>query len=226
MSDIIREVEEELRHERYKRLWDRYGLYVVVAALLVVLAVAGWRGWEWYSARQQAASGARFESAMQLARSGQHAEAEAAFKQIAQDGTAGYRVLARFRLAAETARTDKAAGAAAFDALAADNSIEPAMRDIARLQAGYLLVDTASVDEMRQRLEPLAGPAAPFRHSANELIGLAHMRAGETEAAARIFTAILNDQETPPSMRQRVQVLNALVASGAAPANAEPAPTQ
>ena len=25
MSDIIREVDEELRHERYMKLWERYG---------------------------------------------------------------------------------------------------------------------------------------------------------------------------------------------------------
>ena len=41
MSDIIREVDEELRHERYKKLWDRFGLYVIGAALLGVLFRAG-----------------------------------------------------------------------------------------------------------------------------------------------------------------------------------------
>lgn len=223
MSDIIREVDEELRHERYRKLWDRYGIYVVGAALLLVIAIAGWRLWEWYAAREAAASGARFEAAMQLAAEGRRFEAEAAFNDLARSATAGYRVLARFRAAGEAGRTDPKAGVEAFDALAADGSLEPAMRDMARLHAAYLLVDTASVAEIRNRMEPLAGPAAPFRHSANELVGLAHYRAGEHEAAAKIFATILGDPEVPPALRQRAQVMNALVSGAVAGAAAAPA---
>jgi hypothetical protein len=220
MSDIIREVDEEIRRERYMKLWDRFGLYVVAAALIVVIGLSGWRGWEWYSARQAAESGARFEAAMQLAAKGDRAEAEAAFNELARDATAGYRVLARFRAAAETARTDPKAGVEAFDAIAADSSLEALMRDMARLHAGYLLVDTASVAELNSRMEPLIGPTAPFRHSASEVMGLAHYRAGEYESAAKMFSSLLTDPETPPSLRQRAQVMNALLsgATGGAPA--------
>lgn len=223
MSDIIREVDEELRHERYMKLWQRYGIYVVGAALIVVIGVGGWRAWEWYSAREAAKSGARFESAMQLSAEGKRFEAEAAFNLLAKDATAGYRVLARFRAAAEAGKTDVKAGVEAFDAIAADNSVGAAMRDMARLHSGYLLVDTASVAEMKTRMEPLLGPTAPFRHSANELLGLAHYRAGENESAAKIFASILTDAETPPSLRQRAQVMNALVSGGSGGAPAAPA---
>jgi hypothetical protein len=217
MSDILREVDEELRHERYRKLWDRYGLYVVGAAVLVVLAVAGWRGWEWYAARQAAESSARFEAAMQFSREGKRAEAEAAFNQLSKEGTAGYRTLARFRAAGEAGKGDAKAGVAAFDALAADSSLEGPMRDIARLQSAYLLVDAASVAEIKGRVDSLAVAGGPFRHSANEVIGLAHYRAGEVEQAAKVFASIVGDPETPPSLRQRAQVMNALVA-GATPA--------
>jgi hypothetical protein len=221
MSDILREVDEELRHERYKKLWDRYGLYVVGAAVLLVLAVAGWRGWEWYAARQAAESSVRFEAAMQLSRDGKPAEAEKAFDQLSKDGAAGYRTLARFRDAAETAKTDAKAGVAAFDAIAADTSLEAPMRDIARVQAAYLLVDIASVAEIKGRMDPLAVPGGAFRHSANEIIGLAHYRAGEYEQTAKIFASIVGDPETPPALRQRAQVVNALVAGAASAKSAK-----
>jgi hypothetical protein len=223
MSDIIREVDEELRHERYMRLWDRYGLYLIAAALIVVVGVGGWRAYEWYSAREAAKSGARFEAAMQLSADGKRAEAEAAFNELARDATSGYRVLARFRAASAVAKADTKAGVEAFDAIAADSSLEAAMRDMARLHAGYLLVDTVPVAEIKSRMEPLAGTTAPFRHSANELIGLAHYRAGETESAAKIFTAILADAETPPSLRQRAQVMSALLSGASANAPSAPA---
>jgi hypothetical protein len=154
---------------------------------------------------------------MQFSREGKRAEAEAAFNQLSKEGTAGYRTLARFRAAGEAGKGDAKAGVAAFDALAADSSLEGPMRDIARLQSAYLLVDTASVAEIKGRVDSLAVVGGPFRHSANEVIGLAHYRAGEVEQAAKIFASMVADPETPPSLRQRAQVMNALVA-GATPA--------
>jgi hypothetical protein len=220
MSDIIREVDEELRRERFMKLWERYGIYVVGAAVLVVLIVGGWRAWEWYSAREAARSGAQFEAAMKLANDGKRPEAEAAFLALGKEGTRGYQTLARFRAAAETAKTDKTAGVAAYDALAADNSLDAALRDIARLQSGLLLVDTASVPEMTERMKPLMDASSPFRHSARELVALAHYRTGDRAAAGKIFAEIIADPEVPPSMRTRAQIMNALVASetGAVPA--------
>ena len=47
MSDIFQEVDEEVRREQLKKLWDRYGNFVVAALILVVVGVAAWRGYAW-----------------------------------------------------------------------------------------------------------------------------------------------------------------------------------
>jgi hypothetical protein len=214
MSDIIREVDEELRRERMMKLWARYGIYVVAAAVLVVAGVGGWRAWDWYATREAAKSGARFEAAMALANEGKRFDAEAAFNMLAKDGTYGYRVLARFRAAAEAGRTDAGEGVAAYDAIAADTSLESPLRDIARIQAGFLLIDTASVAEIKTRMDPLLAASSAFRNSARELLGLAHYRAGEHAAASKLFGEILSDPEAPPSMRNRVQLVNTIVTGG------------
>jgi hypothetical protein len=66
VSDIFQEVDEEVRREQLKKLWDRYGNYVVVAAFLVVAAVAAWRAYSWWEAKKAAESGAAFEAAITL----------------------------------------------------------------------------------------------------------------------------------------------------------------
>ena len=43
MSDIFREVDEEVRRERLQQLWDRHGNLIVALALLIVIAVGGVR---------------------------------------------------------------------------------------------------------------------------------------------------------------------------------------
>jgi hypothetical protein len=214
MSDIIREVDEELRRERLQKLWQRYGVYVISAALLIVLGVAGWRGWEWYVAREAAKAGARFESALELAEANKRAEADALLAALIKDAPAGYALLARFRAAAELAEHDKAAGAAAYDALGNDPSIEQSMRDLAKVRAGLVLVDTAAPAEIAVRLEPLIAANSAFRPAAREILGLARFRAGDSEAARKLFAEVLADPETPPSMRSRAQLMLALLTGG------------
>src|SRR5262245_4009488 len=95
VSDIFHEVDEEVRREQLKKLWDRYGNYAVAAAVLLLVAVAAWRGYLWWEGKKAAESGAAFEAASTLAETGKRSEAEAAFGKIAADGTSGYRHLAR-----------------------------------------------------------------------------------------------------------------------------------
>jgi hypothetical protein len=128
LSDIFQEVDEEVRREQLKKLWDRYGIFVVIAACLVVAAIGAWRGYQWWEAKKAAEAGAAFEAASTLAETGKHSEAEAAFAKIAVDGTAGYRHLARLREAAELAQGDAKAAVAVYDKIAANGSVAPCCR--------------------------------------------------------------------------------------------------
>ncbi len=213
MSDIFREVDEEVRREQLKRLWDSYGHYIVALLVLIVLGVAGWRGYEWWQGRKAAEFGARFEAAMQLANEGKSSEAEAAFASIAAEGTSGYRTLARFRAAAVRAQQDHKGAVEAYDALASDSSLAQPLRDLAAVRSGFLLVDSSSYADMTKRLEPLTAAGRPFRHTARQLLALSAWHAGDLTAARHWFDIIMTDAETPASIRSQIQVLMALVAA-------------
>ena len=213
MSDIFQEVDEEVRREQLKKLWDRYGIYAVIAAFLVVAGIAAWRGYSWLEARKAAEAGAAFEAASTLAETGKHSEAEAAFAKVAADGTSGYRNLARLREAAELSQVDPKAAIAAYDKVAADGTVGAALQDLATLRAGAILVDTASFDEAQRRLEPLTANDRTFRHTARELLVLAAWRAGDSAAAKRWFDMMAADIQTPAATRSRVEMLMALGAT-------------
>lgn len=213
MADIFQEVDEEVRREQLKKLWQRYGSYAIGACVLVIVAVGAWRGYEWWEGKKAAESGAAFEQAAALAEAGKYQESEAAFSKLAADGTAGYRVLARLRAAAELGRTDSKAGAKAYDEIAADRGVGQVLQDLASLRAGLLLVDSASYGEMRARLEPLTGPDRTFRHSARELLALSAWREGDMGAARQWTDMIMTDPQTPAGTRSRAGVLSELIAS-------------
>ena len=213
MSDIFREVDEEVRREQFQKLWDRYQNYIIVVAALIVLGVAGWRGYEWWETKKAMEAGGAFEEAIVLSEGGKHAESESAFAKVAAEGTPGYRNLARLRQAAELAQRDPKAAIAAYDAIAADSSVGRVLQDLAALRAGALLIDQGAAAEAAKRLEPLAAADRPFRHSARELLALAAWRSGNAAEAKRWFDMITTDPQTPPATRSRVEMLMALLAA-------------
>lgn len=213
MTDIFQEVDEEVRREQLKKLWQRYGNYVVAACVLVVAAVGAWRGYDWWQTKKAGETGAAFENAVMLAESGKHQEADAAFAKIASDGTASYRVLARLRQAAELAQTDKKAAVGAYDEVAADKSVGQVIQDLAAVRAGLLLVDSTPYPEMRTRLEPLTAADRTFRYTARELLALSAWKSGDMAAARQWADMIVTDPQSPPSSRSRAEVLTELISA-------------
>ena len=116
------------------------------------------------------------------------------------------------RAAAALSETDAKAAVAAYDAIAADTSLDQNFRDLAALRGGILLVDTAPFDDVRKRLEPLAEPARAFRHTAREMLALSAWRNGDAAAARRYVEMVSSDGETPQGVRGRVEMLSALLA--------------
>ena len=210
MADIFDEVDEEVRREQFKKLWERYGNLVVALAILIVAGVAGWRGYQYWQDKKAAETGAKFTAAALLAEQGKHEEAEKAFAKVAAEGSSGYRVLARLREAAELAARDPKAAVAAYDDIAASSTTGQPLKDFAAVRAAMLLVDSAPLAEINRRLEPIAGAGAPFRHSARELLAFASWKAGDMATVRKWTTLIRGDQETPAALRQRVEVLLSL----------------
>lgn len=224
MSDIFNEIEEDLRQERMARLWKRFAPFIIGAAVLVVLGVGGWRGWEWYSAKQAREAGGRFHEAVQLSVEGKQKEAEAAFDALAKDAPAGYAVLSRFRAATELAATDKPAAAAQFETIAQDISVPSLLRDLARIRAALILVDTGSQADVASRVEPLTVAGNGWRHAAREILALAAWKAANLDETRRWAEELIADPETPPGARGRGQLLLDLAGQPAGVPSAPPTP--
>jgi hypothetical protein len=213
VADIFHEVDEEVRREKLKMLWERYSIFLIAAAVLLVAGIGAWRGYEYWIAKKAAAAGSAFEAAVTLSEQGKFAEADAAFAKVATEAPEGYRLLARFRAATALAQVKKDDGVKAYDALAADSSLGQTWQDLAGVRAGLLLLDTAPYADMQRRLSPLAEPARTFRHTARELLALSAWRNHDAVAARRYIDMIATDAETPPGARARIDVLSALIAA-------------
>ncbi len=211
MSEIFNEIDEDLRREQLKKLWERYSIFIVAAVILIVAGVGGWRGYQYLEAKKAAEAGSAFEAAVALSEQGKKTEAEAAFTKIAADGSKGYRGLARLRAAADAAAADPKAAAKLYDAITSDPGVSASEQDLARIRSAGLMMETESYADMLKRLEPATGEGRTYRHTARELLALSAYRANDATAARQWLDMIGNDARTPASLRSRAEALQALL---------------
>lgn len=211
MSELFNEVDEDLRREQLKRIWEKYSLLIILVAVLIVGGVGGWRAYSYLEGKKAAEAGAAFDKASELSEQNKPAEAEAAFTKLAAEAPAGYRTMARLRAAGEAAKRDPAAAVKLYDEVIADNTVGANEKDLARVRAGTLLVETAAYDALLAKLEPATTATGTYRHSARELLALAAWKAGNAAETRKWVEAISNDNDTPSSIRTRAESLQALL---------------
>lgn len=213
-DSFIREVNEELRSEQFRNAWARYGRFLIVGAVAIVVLTAGWRGYEYWSERQASSAGDKFLAALTLAREGKSDEAKAALEALEADGSGAYPVLARMRAATLLAeKGDKDGAIAAFSAIGKDNSIPAVVQDAARLRAAYLLVDGGSYEKVSAEAEVIAVPTNGLRHSAREVLGLAAYKAGDMVRAKEWFEQVVSDNQAPGNVANRARMMLELIAA-------------
>lgn len=209
---FIQEVNEELKQEQYLRIWKQYGRYLVGAAVVIMLGVAGWQYWrsEQRSARQ--AESVTYAAALKAIEDNKAAEASKLLANLAQTSDAGYGALARLRRAALFARSGEMKAAAdEYRRLADDGEAPKGFRDLATLMWALSALDNAPPKEAIDRLQPLTADASPWRFTARELTALYTDRAGDRKKAAALFDALAKNEQAPQSIRSRAREMVAIL---------------
>ena len=132
MGDIFREIDEELRQERFEKLWQRYGKVVIGAAVAIVVAVGGVKAFQHYKTKQLEMHSAQFASASKLLAEGKSAQAEVLFGNLSGESSSGYAVLSRLHQAAIKANAGDMLGAVKlYDQIIKDNGVDKSLREAA-----------------------------------------------------------------------------------------------
>lgn len=205
---LFQEIDEELRQDRAQQLWKEYGKYAVAAAIVIVIGVAGYKGWQNYDLSTRQADGEQFNTALNLAATDKNDEAFKAFATLAGDGTKGYQLLARFSQAGMLSKSGKSQEASiAYRVLADDVSIDPIYRNLAVILGAYEDLNASGADfkELEKRLQPLMENTSAWRFSAQEITGLIAKRSGDKARAKKLFSGLSADNAAPQGIRTRAQ---------------------
>jgi hypothetical protein len=210
VTDIFREIEEDLRRENLKKLWSRYGRYLIAAAAAALLAAGGVAAWHDHQNSVRRAESLRYSAAFALAGTGKEADAAKVFGAIANEG-GGYALLARFEEAALLVKSGKREAAVTiYDRLARSPAINPTFRGLATLLAA---MQQTAPEKTIERLRPLTAKGSPWRPTALELTALAKLKKGDKTGALAIFKDLAQDPTTPAQLKARAEEMTKALAA-------------
>lgn len=203
VSDIFREIDEELRRDNLLKLWKKYGRYVIAAvmvALLIAGVVVAWRN---HQLTQRQAQSVRYEAGLALLRQGKDAEAAKIFASVGTEG-GSYAQLAAFEAADLAAKSGDVKGAIAeYDKLAASPDLDPELRNAATLLSVMNGFADSDPQKVIDRLKPLAEGDSPWRYTALDLTAAAKLKAGDNAGALDIYKKLAADAAAPEGVRDR-----------------------
>ena len=196
MADFFSEVDEEVRRDQAEALWARYGNFVIGGALIVILGISGFWGWQKYQEHRSVQAAEAYVEAIRA----EGAKSQELLSNIAgQDG--GFATLARLKLAADAvAAGDPEKAKGIFKSVADDAGVDPAIRGLASLKAGFLELESGKGAEAKALVANLDQDGNPYRHSAIEIMGLAELVQGNKVKAREIFTRLRDLAAGPPAM--------------------------
>jgi len=214
LSDIFQEVDEDLRHDQWLKLWKQYQNYVIGLAALIIFTTAGFTYWRHYDQQQREAEGLRYALALDDAHAGKFTEAADTLTSLAAGAHTGRAIIARLEAAALRARSgDEAAAIAAYDAIAKDNAVDPVYRDLATVLWGLYALDTVDAQAILDRLSPVSGQDNPWHSSALEVTAIVHLKTGDRAAARADYQKLADDLTAPRGLRARAAQMVAALQS-------------
>jgi hypothetical protein len=212
VSDIFREIDEELRRDNLLKLWSRYGRYIVALVVLLLLVAGGIVAWRDHQVSERRAQSTRYAAALSLAREGKDAEAAKVFAAIAQE-SGGYATLASFEEGALLAKSGDHTGAAAvYDRIAGTSGLGPAFHDLAVLLSVMHGMSEADAQAVVERLAPMTAAGNPWRATALELTAAARLKTGDKSGALALYQTVADDLAAPQGLRARAAEMAAALA--------------
>ena len=213
MSDIFREVEEEVRRERYEKLWKKYGDHIIAAAALVVIGAAGFQLYRVYEQREENKAAVSYMAALQLLEAGQPAAAMPELAVLAKNAPSGYAQISHLAEADALFSAGRRADAIRIYEQIASGS-DPYLGAVARLHAAWAIVDEAPRSQVETLLAPLTDPTNPWHSMAREILAYEDMREGKNASALKTYEDLQSDPNVPSALRTRATAMVKFLKAG------------
>ena len=210
MSDIFREVEEDVRREKLEKFWKAYGDYIIALAAAIILGIAAFELWQRYEANQRDKASIAFQAAQRITDPRQAAEA---FADLAKTAPNGYRLLSQMEQAdSMLAAGQRQTAIDLYKEIA--NGDKGGVGSVARLRAAWAMADNSSHADLQAWLAPLQTTSSAWKPVADEILAYADYRDHDVAKAAQEFDALSSDPATPGQIKVRARAMAVFLKQG------------
>ena len=191
---LMREIDEAVRQDDTAQFFKKYGVAIGSALFIGLAAFGGYLAWDYFNEQRLEGQSETLVSALDYSQAGDFAQASETAGALLDSSEPGPRTSARFLQAASALEQgDTATAVELYAAISADENAPPAMRNLARIREVATNFDDREPADVIAKLKDLAVPGNPFFGSAAELTAIAHLEAGDRDAAGTLFAAIAKD---------------------------------
>lgn len=203
---LFQEINEELKQEKMRNFWKKYGILatvVVIAALTFAVSFESIKAWQ--NKKAQTWSDA-YAYAYNLQIQGKYDESIAVFKDIEQQNGGIYRDIAQMQIAnilLEQAKNDEAL--TVLTALVNNPDANVSIQNMAIFKLASYKLDNAPREEIEALLNRLIIDNGSWVNVAKEMKAMLEIREGNLSQALEIYNDILNNNELSDTLKSRVQ---------------------
>ncbi|MGV6801866.1 MAG: tetratricopeptide repeat protein [bacterium] len=209
---IYREVDQELQDEKEIEDLKKNAPFLIAAAILIVVFVAGQQIWRVQKTARQERNSVAYEEAVKLAETDASA-ARLALENLAANAPDGYAALSLMQAASLADGLDDREGAIADYLAVTGLSVPERLKKLARIRAAYLSVPDGQ-EKVMQILNSAETEQSTLSAYAREVAGLAAMKNGDYGSAMSYFDGILVMPNAPAPLKIRVEEFAALASLG------------
>lgn len=192
-------------------LFRKWGPWVLGAAVLIILGVAGY---QWYDSQQSEASaeaGSVYMTAMEKRQDGDLEGSRADLESLLNGAPGEYEVLALMQIGAIANEQGNSDEAGRFFEQAADATNDPIVRDAALYQSLLTQLDSLSYDDVVLRAGPLLRGDSALELMAVELLGISAIENERWTEARQHYERLQFSLDAPQNMGQRAVEAMALI---------------
>lgn len=209
---FIREIDEDLKNEKLKKIWDKYGLFIILSVIILVSAAVSIETFKsWNEKRNQEFSNA-YAYALNLQNQGRYAEALDILSNMEKSKRGVYSDIAQIQMAnikLEQGKTEEAI--AILDNAAKNEDFNQQIREIATIKLASYKLDYAPTEELQKMLQPFVETQGTWTNVAKELLAMLAIREGDFTKSRELYQQISVAENTPEALKTRaLDMLNVL----------------
>lgn len=201
MSDVLRQIDEDLRKEKLLSLWRSYGTYLII---LVILGVGSLIGYQVYNSSNISNHEQVLENYIYATNMEEIDEKIEKLSNLEINNNEFITTLSKLRMANYLIQNSKFdEGISQLNQIIVDEKNDETIRDLALYFFILAQIDILDEDTFNSYLNENKMKDGTFKFLFKELYGIKQLLNMNTEAAKNIFTEIINNPEVPEEIFQR-----------------------